>query len=71
MEQGSVASEGVPTTDAAVSATATAPSSPAVRRRRPRRALAIVGALLGAAFLWEAAKWVAGDPWRLTGLRTL
>jgi NitT/TauT family transport system permease protein len=33
-----------------------------------RRALAIVGFLIALALIWEGAKWLAGDPWRLTGI---
>ena len=37
-------------------------------RRRSRRALGIALALAISAVLWEAAKWLAGDPWRLPAL---
>jgi NitT/TauT family transport system permease protein len=33
-----------------------------------RRALSLVAFLVGFAVLWEGAKWVGGDPWRLTGI---
>ncbi len=51
-----------------------APSDGHLVRREPiRRALAIVVVLLAFALLWEAAKWLGGDPWRvhrdLLGLR--
>jgi NitT/TauT family transport system permease protein len=70
MEQGSAASEGVPTTESAAVATAASPSAQGRRARwgRARRLLPIVATLAGGALLWEGAKWLAGDPWRLTGI---
>jgi NitT/TauT family transport system permease protein len=38
------------------------------RGRSRRRALAILLVLPGFALLWEGAKWLAGDPWRLTAI---
>jgi len=59
--QGSAASAGVPTTAQA-----------AESLRPPRRGYwRIVGmfiVLLGVAFVWEGAKWLGGDPWRLPGV---
>lgn len=37
-------------------------------RRSPRRALALLAFLGIFAFVWEGAKWLAGDPWRLEAL---
>lgn len=53
-----------------------APAAPATplpdadqpRRRGLRRALALVAFLLGFALLWEGAKWIGGDPWRIPNL---
>lgn len=41
--------------------------APPVRRRR-RRVLALVLFLVAFALIWEGAKWLGGDPWRLTGI---
>jgi NitT/TauT family transport system permease protein len=38
------------------------------RRRGLRRTLTLVCFVLGFALLWEGAKWLGGDPWRLTNL---
>jgi NitT/TauT family transport system permease protein len=65
MEQASAASEGVPTTEAAAEAIA---SPRAQRGGFLRRLLSFVGILAAIAILWEGAKWLAGDPWRLTGI---
>ncbi|MDP8904537.1 MAG: ABC transporter permease [Chloroflexota bacterium] len=61
MEQGTAASAGVPTTEPAASAAMATPP----RGRTLRRVLRMVAFLLGAAVVWEGAKWLAGDPWRL------
>lgn len=37
-------------------------------RRLARRTVAIVVFLVGFAFIWEGAKWLAGDPWHLTAI---
>jgi len=39
-------------------------AGPRVRGRR-WRALGVVVVLLGVALVWEAAKWIGGDPWRI------
>jgi NitT/TauT family transport system permease protein len=39
-------------------------AGPRVRGRR-WRALGVVVVLLGVALVWEAAKWIGGDPWRV------
>lgn len=69
--QGVAASAGVATTaEAATAAATTAEAAEAMDRPRPwyRRALRIVLALAGLAMLWEAVKWLAGDPWRLPNI---
>jgi len=50
-----------------MSGQAVATPLPEARSGHPtlRRALAIVVALLVIALLWEGAKWLAGDPWRI------
>ena len=46
---------------------ATSPSdAPAVRTRR-RRVAGVIVVLIGLVAVWEAAKWLGGDPWRLHG----
>ncbi len=48
--------------------TALAEFDPSSRRLgRGQRALAIAGLIVLLLFLWEAAKWLGGDPWRLHG----
>jgi NitT/TauT family transport system permease protein len=70
MEQGSAASEGIPATETAAAAIAASEAEPGGKSRRGpiRRVLAIVAALAGGAVVWEGAKWLAGDPWRLSGI---
>jgi NitT/TauT family transport system permease protein len=39
------------------------------RRRRPyRRVLGVIAFVVGLVLVWEGAKWLAGDPWRLDAL---
>jgi NitT/TauT family transport system permease protein len=64
MAQDSPASEGVGTADSA--ATRTAPARPAGSRLR--RALKLAAVVAAAALVWEALKWIAGDPWRVTAI---
>lgn len=59
--QSSAASAGVPTVPVL-------PKEPSRRQRTVRRAVSLVVFLTGFAALWEGAKWLAGDPWRLTGI---
>lgn len=60
--QASAASGGVATTEPG--------SRDAGSRRRPgyRRLLAVAVFLVGLFVIWEGAKWIAGDPWRLDGI---
>ncbi|MDQ3937845.1 MAG: ABC transporter permease [Chloroflexota bacterium] len=63
--QGSAASAGVATS----ADQATAAFAPTGRwRRSMRRLVGLLLFLLGFAGLWEGAKWLAGDPWRLAGI---
>jgi len=63
------AGEGQPTAaSAGVATTAQAAEGMDRPRRRSLRALGIALALAISAVLWEAAKWLAGDPWRLPAL---
>jgi NitT/TauT family transport system permease protein len=59
----SAASTGVPPSVATA-----LPSEGSQRRRQFRRLLALVGFLIGFALIWEGAKWLGGDPWRLTAI---
>jgi NitT/TauT family transport system permease protein len=59
--QGTAASAGVATTSTAVEAVDG-------QRRGRRRLLGIGLFVLGLGILWEGAKWIAGDPWRLESL---
>lgn len=38
------------------------------RRRTIRRVVSILVFVVGFVLLWEGAKWIGGDPWRLTGI---
>jgi NitT/TauT family transport system permease protein len=44
----------------------TRPDSPGVRTRR-RRIAGVAIVLIGLIIVWEAAKWLGGDPWRIHG----
>jgi NitT/TauT family transport system permease protein len=69
MEQDSSASESVPATDSAAADSAAARTAPTSRPGgRPRRVLKLVAILAAAALIWEALKWIAGDPWRLASI---
>lgn len=61
MDQASAVSEGGPTTESP----ARPSDTPKPSRGRGRRALKLVAVLLGIVVVWEALKWIAGDPWRL------
>ncbi len=56
--QSSAASTGLPTVPGL-------PEETSSRRRALRRGLSLVLFLVGFTALWEGAKWLAGDPWRL------
>lgn len=58
-------------TAAAVGVPSTEPSARRISRSwrgGARRALSIVLFVLGFALIWEGAKWLAGDPWRISTL---
>jgi NitT/TauT family transport system permease protein len=62
--QQSAASTGVPS----VPALPAPPAEASPRQRAVRRVLSLVAFLLGFAALWEGAKWLGGDPWRIPQL---
>ncbi|CAN5796634.1 hypothetical protein BH24CHL5_BH24CHL5_13740 [soil metagenome] len=74
--QSSAAAAGVPATETAEGMPATEPTEPTdgrppqrARWRGPARRIgSIVIFLVVFALLWEGAKWLGGDPWRLDGL---
>ena len=62
----SAAAGGVPETEP--TARTIAGVEPPGGRRTPRRALRLLAFLAGFALIWEGAKWLAGDPWRIEAL---
>lgn len=59
--QSSAASTGVPSVSVL-------PGEPSRKQRAVRRVLSFALFLLGFALVWEGAKWLAGDKWRLTSI---
>jgi NitT/TauT family transport system permease protein len=62
--QASAASTGVPTTEAAAREIA----PPSGRGHLIHRIVGLAGIVFGLGLIWEGAKWLAGDPWRLDGI---